>query len=97
MGDKKIEIVYGEEKNILYWALEQPRQNKNLCTDTTSPTKQPRKDPFHLYSLRPNLPSVSTASRGGGHPSLVSMVIPTSESFQHRQLEQMMRIFKRKF
>jgi hypothetical protein len=31
-ADKGIEIVYGEEKYILYRAgrLEQPRQNKNL-------------------------------------------------------------------
>ncbi len=55
-GDKGIKIVYGgEEKNILYWpTIEQPRQkNKIYCTGTTSPTNQPRKDPFHLSSCSP--------------------------------------------
>ncbi len=26
------------------------------CTDTTSPTNHPRKDPFHMYSLSPHSP-----------------------------------------
>jgi hypothetical protein len=32
VGDNGIEKVYGEEKNIFYWAdyIEQPRQNNNL-------------------------------------------------------------------
>ncbi len=33
---------------------EQRTQKKNSCTDTTSPMNQPRKDPFHLYSLSPH-------------------------------------------
>jgi hypothetical protein len=51
-GEKGIEIVYGEEKNILY------RQGriKISFTVTTSLTNHPRKDLFHFYSLSPHLP-----------------------------------------
>ncbi len=59
LGDEvtKIEIVYGEEINILYWS-DQSRQGKIKIsyTDRTSPTNQPRKDPLQLYFIRPNLP-----------------------------------------
>ncbi len=33
--------------------LQQPRQDTIFCAGTTNPTNQPRKEPFHLYSLRP--------------------------------------------
>jgi hypothetical protein len=36
----------------------------------TSPTSQPKNNPFHLYSLSPHVTSVSTVGRG--QPSLVS-------------------------
>ncbi len=56
-GVKRIELVYGEEKNILYWAdLSNQGRTKISCTDMTSPTNQPRKDLFHLYSLSPQSP-----------------------------------------
>jgi hypothetical protein len=56
-GDKGIEKVYGEEKNILYWADESSQgRTKISCTGTTSPTNQPSKGPFHLYSLNTHSP-----------------------------------------
>ncbi len=54
--DKGIEKVYGEETSILYCMdrLEHTKaETKISCTNTTSPTNQPRKDPIHLYSLNP--------------------------------------------
>jgi hypothetical protein len=41
-GDKLIDIVYGDEKNILRWA-DQSKQGatKISCTGTTGPTNQP--------------------------------------------------------
>jgi hypothetical protein len=54
MGTKGIEKVYGEEKNILYWAYYSSLVNTKIsCIGTTSPTNQPRK-PFHLSSLSPH-------------------------------------------
>ncbi len=50
-GYKLIETVYGEEKNILYWAdIKQPRQDKISCTGMTSPTNQQRKDLYRWTS-----------------------------------------------
>jgi hypothetical protein len=44
-GDKGIEILYGEEKNILYWAVSSsPGRTKISCTSMKSPTNQTRKD-----------------------------------------------------
>ncbi len=44
-------------KNILSWAdWSSQGRTKISCTGTMSPTNQPRKDPFHLYSLSPHLP-----------------------------------------
>ncbi len=55
--DTSIEIVYGEEKNILYWADQSSRGIKKIsCTGTTSPTNQTKKDPLHLYSISPHFP-----------------------------------------
>ncbi len=43
--------------NILYWAdWSRQGRTKISCTVTTSPTNQPRKDLFHMYSLSPHLP-----------------------------------------
>jgi hypothetical protein len=59
-ADKGIEILYGEEKDILYWAeLEQPSQNKNLLyrhDKPKEPIKKGRKDPFQWSSLSPHSP-----------------------------------------
>jgi hypothetical protein len=53
--DKGIEIVYGEEKiYFVLGRLEQQRQNKNLVYRHGKP--KPRKDAFHLYSLRSHSP-----------------------------------------
>jgi hypothetical protein len=52
-GDKGTEIVYGEEKNILYWTdYSSLGRTKISYTGTTSPIK----DPFHFYSLSPHSP-----------------------------------------
>ncbi len=48
-GVKGIEIVYGEDKNILYWA-------DYSSQGTTGPTNQLRKEPFHLSPLSPHSP-----------------------------------------
>ncbi len=65
-------IVYSEEKIFCTRAA---GQNKNILDRhySTSPTNQPRKNPFHLSSLSTHAPRVSTVGRG--HPSLVSMYI----------------------
>ncbi len=79
-GNKGIVKLYGEEKNILCCARWSSQfRAKISSTGTTSPMKpkihyQPRKDPFHLYSLSPHSPQFQpgfTVSRG--HPSLVSL------------------------
>jgi hypothetical protein len=60
-GDKAIETVYGEEKNILYRAdyRAAKAEQKPLVpagqAQRTNP-KKPRKNPFHLYSLSPHSP-----------------------------------------
>jgi hypothetical protein len=46
-GDKGIKIVFGEDKNILYWAeLEQPRQNKNLLYQHNKPNEPTKEGPL---------------------------------------------------
>ncbi len=52
-GNREIEIVYSEEKNILYWALEQPRLNKISITGTTSKLTNPGRTPFICTLLVP--------------------------------------------
>jgi hypothetical protein len=53
-GDKEIKIV--RKKYLELGQLEQTK-TKISCTGTTSPmTNQPRKDPFHLYSLSRHSP-----------------------------------------
>ncbi len=48
------EKVCDEDNNILYWAdYSSQGRTKNFWTGTTSPTNQPRKDPFHMYSRLP--------------------------------------------
>jgi hypothetical protein len=56
--DKRIKIVFGEEKNILYHGPTRAAEGRTKIsfTGTTSSTNQPRKDPFHLYSLSPHSP-----------------------------------------
>jgi hypothetical protein len=42
-----------EKTYVVLVQLEQPRQNKNHLYRHEKPINIPRKDPFHLYSLRP--------------------------------------------
>ncbi len=44
-------VLYGEEKYLVLGWPEQPKQEKVSYTGMTSPTYQPIRDPFHLYSL----------------------------------------------
>jgi hypothetical protein len=70
--DEGIEIVYGEEKQILY-GVDQGSEGRTKisCIGSTTPTNQPKKDSFYLHSLSLHAPSVSTVGRG--NPSLVSL------------------------
>ncbi len=62
-GDKGIQRVYGEEKNILHQADRSSQgRTKISCTNRTSPTNQTRKDFFHLYSLSPHLPQLQQSA-----------------------------------
>ncbi len=64
-----------EGENILYWADESSQgRTKISFTGTKSPTNQPRKNPFHLYSYSPHLP-VLTVSRGPPLSSLSGSVL----------------------
>ncbi len=64
-GDTGIEIVYSEEKNILYWADQSSQgRTKNSCTGTPSPTNQPRKDPFSFALFESPFTSVSVSTGG---------------------------------
>jgi hypothetical protein len=68
-GDREIEIVYDWEKNIFYWAdWSSQGRPKISCTDMISPTNQPRKDPYHVFSLSPHSPQFQKVGRG--RPSL---------------------------
>ncbi len=66
-------------KYILYWADQSSQgRTKVSCTGMASPTNQPRKDPFHLYSLSSHpFTSVSTVSMG--HPSMILLVFRSIE------------------
>jgi hypothetical protein len=67
--DKGIEIVYYEEKLVFTGSTGAAKAEQKFLLParvTTSLTNLPRKDPFHLSSLSPHSPSVSTVSRG--HP-----------------------------
>jgi hypothetical protein len=56
-GDKEIEKVYGEEKIFCTGPTRTAKSEQKIsCTGTASPTNQPRKDRFHLYSLSPHSP-----------------------------------------
>jgi hypothetical protein len=72
-GDNRIEIVYSEEKNILYWADKSPRQNKNLVNRHGKPQKTTKEGLFPFVLFESPFTSISTVSRG--HPSLVSLLV----------------------
>jgi hypothetical protein len=69
MGTYKVKSVRRGKKYFVLGLLEQPRQDKNLFTytGTTSPTNQPRKDPFHLYSLSPHSPKFQQSPGDSSH------------------------------
>jgi hypothetical protein len=51
-GDKEIEILYGEEKILCTGPTTAAKaQQKTLVTERQDKIMQPRKYPFHLYSL----------------------------------------------
>jgi hypothetical protein len=69
-GDKLIEMVYGEEKNVLYLvAYRQPRQNKNLLYRHDKPNGPTKEVSLSFVLFESLCASVSTVSRG--HPSLI--------------------------
>jgi hypothetical protein len=73
-GDKGIEIVYGEEKNILYWA-DYIVARCWTKPDTTGPTNQPRKDPPFLSFVLFESPIASVFSRQQGPLSIVYLAL----------------------
>jgi hypothetical protein len=65
--------VYGEDKNILYWAeLEQPRQKKNLLYQHNKPNEPNKEGPNSFVLFESPFTFVSN-SQQGPH-SLVSLV-----------------------
>ncbi len=62
IGNKRIEIVYYEEK-IFCTSLLQPRQNKNLLYRHDKPNERTKKDPFHMSSLSPQSPQFQQSAR----------------------------------
>jgi hypothetical protein len=72
-GDKGIEIVYGEEKNILYCAEAAKAEQKYPCMYWQGKPNEPTKEgPLSFVLFESPFTSVSTVSRG--YPSLVSLV-----------------------
>jgi hypothetical protein len=57
-GNKRIEIVNGEEKLFCTGRLEQLRLNKNLLYLHDKPNEPTKEDPFHLHSLNPLSPQL---------------------------------------
>jgi hypothetical protein len=63
--DTSIEIVYGEEKNILYWADQSSRGiKKNLLYRHDKPNQLTKEEPRSFVLHKSPLSSVSTVSRG---------------------------------
>jgi hypothetical protein len=71
-GDKGIEIVYGEEENILYWVEYSSQDKKSLVPARQAQLTNQGKTLSFVHFESP-FTSVSTGGRG--HPSLVSLVI----------------------
>jgi hypothetical protein len=65
---RQMKSVWRGKRYFVLGRLEQPMQYKSLLyrrDESNEPTwNQPRKDPFHIYSLSPHLPHYSTVSRG---------------------------------
>jgi hypothetical protein len=60
-GDKGIEIVYGEKKNV-----EQQRQDKIACNSMTSPMNQLKKEPLSFVFFESLIYLSFNSSQGGG-------------------------------
>ncbi len=93
-GDKGSEIVHSEEKNIFYWADQSSQgRTKISCTGATSLTNQPRKGPFHLYSLNPHSPEFQQSERGYPlqslwlHPTLCALgaILPIYVQYSNKE------------
>jgi hypothetical protein len=64
-GEKEIEIVYGEEKNILYWADKNSKgRTKNLFYRHDKPNEPTKKGPLSFVLFESPFTSVSTVSTG---------------------------------
>jgi hypothetical protein len=66
MRDKKIEIVYGEEKNILYRADQSSPGRKKVLYRHDKPNEPTKERPLSFVLFESPFNSVSTDSRG--HP-----------------------------
>ncbi len=66
---QKFEVMYFEENKILFCSQ---GRTKISCIGTRSPTNQPRKDPFHLYSLSPHSPQFQQSTGAATLQSLRS-------------------------
>ncbi len=70
-GDKVIEIVYGEEKNILYLATRATTAEQYLQCWHDKPNEPTREGLLSFVLFESLFTSVSIVSRG--HPSIVSL------------------------
>jgi hypothetical protein len=69
-GDKGIEIVYGEEKNVLYRNdYRAPKAEKNSCIGRDKPNETTKEGPLSFVFFESPFTSVSTVSRG--YPALL--------------------------
>ncbi len=75
-------------KNILYWVAK--AEQKSLVRARKAQQTQPRRDPFHLYSLIPHLTSVSTVSRG--HRSVLYLLITKETDSQSHAYKKILLI-----
>jgi hypothetical protein len=66
-----------------YFVLSSQGRTKIYCTGTTSPKKQPRKDPFHMYSKSPHLPQFQQSASATRLSSLSDK--DTLPSYGHSQ------------
>ncbi len=68
----EIQVVYGEEKNILYWPTRAAKTtNKNLLYRQKNPNEPTKEGTFSFVFFASPFTSVSTVSRG--HSSLYSL------------------------
>jgi hypothetical protein len=81
-GDKGIEIVYGEENNMLYCMANYraaKAEQKSLVLAQLKPNEPTKEKPLSFVPFESSFTSVSTASRG--HPSLIFSWGTTQRNF----------------